>query len=46
MEEKEFLKLITKTSAKNIIYMYCNNKIKLTSKQLDRVIKLKNGVIK
>lgn len=42
MKEKEFKKLLKTTSPIDIIRMYCMNKIYLYSKQLDKVIKLKN----
>ena len=44
MEDKELKKLLKKYSAKKIINMYCNRKINLSNKQLDRLIKLKNDL--
>lgn len=41
--DKEFKKLLKLYTPKKIIDMHCNLKIDLTSKQLDKVIKLKNG---
>lgn len=42
MKAKEFEKLLKTFSPSDIIRMYCMNKIYLYSKQLDKVIKLKN----
>lgn len=43
MKPNKFNKLIkeNKDNLQKIIYMYCNNKIYLTNKQLDKVIKLR-----
>ena len=43
MERKKIEKLLENKSAKEIIYLYCNNKIYLTGKQLEELIELKNG---
>lgn len=42
MEKKAFEKLLKKETPKRIIYLYICDKIYLTSKQLDKVIALKN----
>ena len=43
MRTNKFNKLIkeNKDNLQKVIYMYCNNKIYLTNKQLDKVIKLR-----
>lgn len=43
MKPNKFNKLIkeNKDNLQKVIYMYCNNKIYLTNKQLDKVIKLR-----
>lgn len=43
MKSNKFNKLIkeNKDNLQKIIYMHCNNKIYLTNKQLDKVIKLR-----
>jgi hypothetical protein len=41
MEDKDFKELLKTKQYKKIIYMHCNRRIKLTSKQLEIVIKLK-----
>lgn len=43
MKPNKFNKLIkeNKDNLQKVIYMYCNNKIYLTDKQLDKVIKLR-----
>ena len=43
--DKEFNKLLKKYSAKKLIDMHIMSEINLTSKQLDKVIKLKNGEV-
>ena len=40
--EKEFKELLKKYSARDIIRLHCESRINLTSKQLDKVIELKN----
>ena len=42
MNTTEFNKLLKKEDPKRIIYLYCTNQIYLYSKQLDKVIDLKN----
>lgn len=41
---KELEDLLQKHTPKQIIYMYISHKINLTSKQLDKLIKLKGDV--
>lgn len=43
MERKKLKELLKVKSAKEIIYLYCHNKIYLTGKQLDEMVELKNG---
>ena len=45
MKDREFKKLLKEHSAKEIIYMHTDSKINLTSKQLDKVIELKNKAV-
>lgn len=42
MNAKEFKKLLKEKEPKRIIGMYCHLQISLTSRQVDRVLKLKN----
>lgn len=42
MNTTEFKELLKKEEPKRIIYLYCTNQINLYSKQLDKVIDLKN----
>lgn len=42
MNTTEFKELIRTEEPKRIIYLYCTNQIYLYSKQLDKVIDLKN----
>lgn len=42
MNVQEFKELLKTEEPKKIIYLYCTNQIYLYSKQLDRVINLKN----
>lgn len=42
MKTQEFNELLKAEEPKRIIYLYCTNQIYLYSKQLDRVINLKN----
>ncbi len=42
MKAKNYKKLLKEKNPKEIIRLYCNNKIFLNSKQLDEIIKLKN----
>lgn len=42
MKDKDFKKLMDEHSAKKIIQMHIMSEINLTSKQLDKVIELKN----
>lgn len=42
MQAKKFKELIAKEDFQKIVYMHCNLKINLTSRQLDKVLKLKN----
>ena len=41
MKINEFKKLIETTDLQKIIYMHCFEKITLTDKQLDKILKLK-----
>lgn len=45
MKEKEFKKLLKEYEPKKIIYLYTTSQINLTSKQLNKVIELKNKQI-
>ena len=43
--DRELKKLLKKFSAKKIIYMHTDREINLTSKQLDKLIELKNRMV-
>ncbi len=43
--DSEFNKLLKKYGAKKVIDMHIMSEINLTSKQLDKAIKLKNGEV-
>ena len=43
MRIKDFKKLLKKDNPKHIIFLYTIDKVKLTDKQLQYVIDLKNG---
>ena len=45
MTNKNFKKIKKEFTPKQIIYRHCHNLIFLTSKQLDEIIKLKNGEV-
>ena len=45
MNVKEFNKLLKKYEPKKIIYLYTTSQINLTSKQLSKIIELKNQKI-
>ncbi len=42
MKDAKFKELLKNEEPKKIIYLYCTNQIYLYSKQLDKIIELKN----